>query len=287
MTHKKKFLVTGANGFLGKHVCRQLAEKGYDVVAIDLPDNDITDSAAMVKLFQEHKPDGVFHTAALLPHAKGGDDVQSLFKANVIGTLNILEACRQAGVKNIIYSSSMSVYGTDIATIPVTETHALNPATPYAVSKKHGEDLCQLYHKLYGFNVIVLRYSGIYGKGPNNGIVSKFITQARNGEPLQVNSKSSWDIVLVDDVATANIAAMERAEELGFETINIGSGQEITVKELAEKIIDLSKSSSRIECPDNFPPAAPRFYFDIVKAKKMLGFAPTPVAEGLTKAIQP
>ena len=265
---KKKVLITGANGFIGSHLCEALNKKGYDVA--HLGKADIRDFKEILKIFKKQKPYGVFHLAALLPPGENN----AFFDVNVKGTFNLLEACRLCDVKRFIYSSSMSVYG-DAKYLPVDEKHPNNTSDFYGLSKLLGEELVKLYIKQYDLNAIILRYSGVYGPGKKQGAVANFIKNAKLDKPLTITHNISWDIIYIKDVVEANIMAFEKADKLRFEIINIGSGKEINIKDLAEKIIQITGSKSKIRILASHGSLAPRhFYFNINKAKRLLKFKP-------------
>jgi len=262
----KRVLVTGADGFIGSHLCGVLKKKGYEV--FDLEGADIRDPEAVLSVLKKCKPDGVFHLAAII----NSENNNGFFDVNSRGTLNLLEACKIAGVRNFIYSSTMMVYGKP-QYLPVDEKHPVYPETFYGLSKRIGERLVEFYSKNYNLNAVILRYSGVYGPGKKQGAVPNFIANALQGKPLEILEDINWDIVHVSDVAKANASALEEAQGLKFEIINIGSGKEIGIKELAKKIIGISKSKSKIIIPEqSLPP--PHFYFNITKAEKLLNFNP-------------
>lgn len=282
----KKVLVTGAAGFIGSHLCELLLDKGYKVIGLDLKEGkraerlkknknfqiikgDIRNFEEVFKLFKKYKPKGIFHTAALIPQKITVDSPLQFFEVNVKGTFNLLEACRLLSIKKFVYSSSMSVYGKEIKHLPVNEKQQANPADFYGLTKFGGEELCNFYAKKYNLDTVILRYSGVWGQGRENGAVADFIKNAFSNKPLEILSDTSWDIVYVKDVAVANVRAFERADDLKSKIINIGSGKEINIKELAKKIIYIIGSKSKIKLSKTLPHF--RFYLDISRAKKLLG----------------
>jgi UDP-glucose 4-epimerase len=177
------------------------------------------------------------------------------------------------GVKTFIYSSTMGVYGKDLKYLPVDEKHPANASNPYGLSKRMGEELVEFYSKQYGLNAIILRYSGVFGLGKKQGAVVNFIQNAALNKPLKITENISWDIVYVGDIIKASIKALEIADKMKFEIINIGSGMEISAKALAEKIIKLTGSKSKIIMPNKNLPCY-HFCFNINKAKRLLKFKP-------------
>ena len=271
---KKKVLVIGANGFIGSHLCDALNKKGYQVIGLyynsGKRNTDIRDFKSILKILKKHKPEAVFHTAAVLPGRK--DNPFLFFEVNTKGTFNLLEACRLQGVKKFIYSSTMSVYGKDIEYLPIDEKHPTNVSDFYGLTKFLGEELVRFYAKNHNLNAIVLRYSGVYGPGKEQGAVANFIRNAKQNKPLKISNNICWDIIYIKDVVEANIKALEKADKLKFEIINIGSGKEININNLAEKIIKITGSKSNIVFNKSLP--CFHFYFNINKAKKLLKFKP-------------
>lgn len=296
----KKALVTGAAGFIGSYIVEDLLLDGYDVIALDLGDAkkithlkdhknlkvvkaDILQFDQLLSIIEKEKPDYIFHVAALLKSVS--DEPFEFFEANVNGTLNVLEASKRAGIKKLIYSSSMAVYG-DAKDLPVDELDPVNPDDFYGQSKLMGEELCKWYANHYGLNIIILRYSGVYGPRRDSGAVANFIKNAKANEPLKIDKNISWDQVYVKDVSKANLLALQKIDQVKFEVINIGSGKELPIKDLAKMIIDVSKSASKVELQEGFTDTPEmRFYFDISKAKELLGFVPTLTDEALKEYI--
>lgn len=297
-----KVLVTGAAGFVGSHLCEGLLNRGFDVIGLiygndtnigHLKKNkkfktvkgDITNFQEVLDILKKYEPDGVFHVAAAVPSNETKEDSPSLFfEVNVKGTFNLLEACRQTNIEKFIYSSSMSVYNKEAKQLPVSEENSVDPRDFYGLSKWQGEELVRIYTEKYKSNAIILRYAGIYGPRKEEGAVATFIKNALQNKPIDIFSDISWDIVYVEDVVQANILAFEKLEKLGFAVVNIGSGREVHIKELAGKIIGITKSHSKIKINkirDSF-----RFYFKINKAQKLLGFKPISLEKGLFLTVQ-
>ena len=297
----RKVLVTGASGFIGSHLSGVLLKRGYEVVGLYLDQEqrieqlkkqrgfhaievDITDRKELEKVFSIHNLKGVFHTAAKLPDGKQEDPIL-FFDVNVKGTINILDVCLKYGVKDIVYSSSMSVYGTNRQSLPVNEQHPVAPYDFYSLSKFQGEEVCGLYAQYHNLNIVILRYAGVYGEGRRDGVVFTFLKQALENKTLKIYENTSWDIVYVRDVIEANILVLEKADVLSGEVINIGSGVEVSVQDLAKNIIELTNSKSQIQSQGSSSPSR-RFFYDIRKAKKMLNFTPHSPYEGLQEYLK-
>jgi len=303
---KEKVLVTGATGFVGSHLCEALINDGYQVIALvhnkkeisylknhdklKIIKGDIRNFIEIFKIFEKNKPSGIFHMAAVQP-SKQNNDPTSFFESNVRGTFNLLESCRLLNIKNIIYSSSMSVYGSiykrKTGNLPIDENYPTDPFDFYSLTKLKGEEFCQFYAKQFNLNIIILRYSGIFGVGKNRGAVANFVKNAIAGNSIKVLSNINWDIIYVKDVIKSNIAAFKKIAQMQFEIINIGSGKEINIKELAENILEISGSKSKIELEKNPFLSKPfHFYYNIAKAKKLLKFNPMPIKQGLQQYIK-
>ena len=295
-------LVTGATGFIGSHLCHELVQKGYRVFGLSHSGNmrsiesllqqnnfhllqaDICDTGCISSMIEENNIGAVFHLAAQLPSADDLDDPQSSFDVNVRGTLTTLHAACMNKVTKFIYSSSIDVYLEPPQYLPVDERHPTRPGTHYGVGKLAGE----LYGSLYSnsIKVTVLRYSIVYGRGcKRGGAANRFIHQATNFEPLTIYGAGaqSNDFVYVGDVVQANLLALEQ-DKPGI--YNIGSGEETSVKNLAQSIIKLTGSRSGIFFTHTESNKPFRFALDISLAQKALGYEPLTLSQGLSEYIK-
>lgn len=298
---RKNILVTGATGFIGSYLCEALLQKGHAVFGLSnstdtqkikhLIDQkefhflkgDILDLAGLNKIIKENKIEVIFHLAALLLSEKALDNPFLLFDINARGTLNLLNAAYQNKVDRFIYSSTMSVYSEPPQYLPVDEEHPTKPSTVYGVSKLEGELCCNLYSK--EMKTIVLRYGGVYGKGQHqHNALFRFVSQTLNNTPITIygSGLQTSDFVYVKDIIQANLLAMERGQS---DIYNIGSGEEISIKELAEKIINLTGSKSKIVFQDAKVNRPFRFVLNIGKARKILGYSPFSFEQGLSKYV--
>lgn len=300
MPKRKTVLVTGANGFVGSKLCKFLLGKGFFVVGVSLHStsaaikgmnrdthfvftkSDIRNFNEINAVVKKYRPNAIFHTAAKISEQE--KDELDIFNTNVLGTLNVLQSAARNNVQAIIHSSSMAVYGLDVTRAAVDERHALNPVDIYALSKVQAEELCTWYAKNRGLNVAILRYSGIYGLGKKEGAVARFTQNAMSGALLEVGRNVLWDIVYVDDVVKANFLAFKKINTLKLTIVNIGSGESITVVDLAKKIVRLCKSTSRVDVKSK--KLALQFTYNINKAKKLLGFKPMLIEQGLKNYIK-
>lgn len=254
-------LVIGGAGFIGSHFVEQLLTSDVaEVVVFDnfasgklenladaLKDSrcrlaegscDIRDANALAQAMQGM--DGVFHLAALwLLHCR--DHPREAFEVNISGTFNVLEACVEAGIKRLVFSSSASVYG-DAAELPMTENHPFNNRNFYGATKISGESMCRAFHDRYGLDYVGLRYMNVYGPRQDlnkayAGVIPSLLRRATAGEAPVINGDGSqaYDFVHVSDVARANRLAMEA--EVTDECINVGTGVQTRIRDLAELLL--------------------------------------------------
>jgi len=249
----KRVVVTGGAGFIGSHLAEELARREYDVIIVDdlstgklenikhllyrnnveFNQGSVTDLLLLTNLF--HNIQYVFHQAAIPSVPRSISNPKASHEANMTGTLNVLQAAKDNGVKKIIYASSSSVYG-DTPTLPKREDMAPNPRSPYAVTKLAGEHYCQVFREVYGLSTICLRYFNIYGprQEPDSqyaAAIPKFIQGALHNKPLTIfgDGNQTRDFTFVKDAVEANILA---AESDASGVFNIGSGENITINDL-------------------------------------------------------
>ena len=251
-------LVTGGAGFIGSHIVEQLINIGHEVVVVDneYSDNenfhwrddtyniniDITDKA-LKNAFTN--VDYVFHLAA---EARIGPAIENPVNAvniNTIGTCNVLQCARDAGVKKVMYSSTSSGYGLNPS--PNDETQPDDCLNPYSVSKVAGEKICKMYTDLYGLKTVIFRYFNVFGeRAPKKGqyapVIGIFLRQLAADEKLTIvgDGEQRRDFVYVKDVANANImAALSNADDEAYgQVYNVGSGKNYSVNDIASFISD-------------------------------------------------
>ncbi len=267
-----KAIVTGGKGFIGTHLVNTLKERGVEVVVVDLPENDIRDTDKMCALFKG--ADVVFHVAAVprvpysIEHPLESND------ANITGTLSVLVAAKDAGVKRVVFSSSSSVYG-NASVMPISESLPQRPISPYALQKYVGELYCKLFFDVYQLPTVSLRYFNIYGPGasPEGAyalVIAKFLKQRLEGGPMTITGDGTQtrDFTHVRDVITANILAAESTNVGKGEVLNIGAGKNASVNRVAELIGGATENiPARLEPHDTLA--------DNSLAKKLLGWEPT------------
>ena len=266
-----RFLVIGGAGFIGSHVVRHLLEAGAAKVVIydnfargknsnlgeclldprcgvfphggDIRDVDVLDSAMK-------EIDGVFHLSAMwLLHCK--DYPRTAFEVNIQGTFNVLEACVKNKIPRLVYSSSASVYG-DAVEVPMTEEHPFNNRNFYGATKIAGEAMCRAFYDRYELDYVGLRYMNVYGPNQDQtaaytGVIPIMLNKIDNNEEPQINGDGTqaYDFVSVEDVARANLAAMESKKTDEF--YNVGTGIQTTIKELCDLILTLKDSKLKVK----------------------------------------
>lgn len=249
-----KALVTGGAGFIGSHMVDALIERGDEVTCVDdcsAPQNEHfywNDRATNVEADIRDPGirecydgvDVVFHLAARSRIQPTIDNPSESFSVNVLGTQEVLEASRRSGVRRVVYSASSSYYG-NVNTPPFREDMPPGCATPYSLSKWQGEQICDLYTKLYGLSTISLRYFNVYGpreplRGEYAPVMGLFGRQHREGKAITVvgTGEQRRDFTFITDVVRANLLAAECVEVTGV--VNIGTGTNVSILELARLI---------------------------------------------------
>ncbi len=300
MSTPKRFLVTGADGFIGSHVCETLARRGHRVTALayynsfgtwgwlDRIDADTTDSIEVVlgdvrDPFHVEKvmrgADVVLHLAALIGIPYSYVAPQSYVDTNVTGTLNVLEAAQRLGVARVIQTSTSEVYGS-AQFVPITEAHPLRAQSPYAASKIGADQLALSYQRSFGTPVVVMRPFNTYGPRQSaRAVIPTIIVQALSGvEPIRLGSLSpTRDFNYVEDIARAFAIVGEADGGIG-EVVNFGSNFEISIGQVVEAVgealgrrLDVETETRRIRPADS---EVDRLWADNSKARELFGWRP-------------
>ena len=302
-----KCLVTGGAGFIGSHIVEGLLERGDEVRVldnfstgkeenlkdfqgeIDLIKGDLCEQADLVSSVKDIEY--IFHQAAFVSVPLSMEDPEGCFEINVNGTIKLLSAAQESGVKRVVLASSAAVYG-DNPAVPLNEGAQLNPLSPYAASKRVGEIYTKIYSNLLNLEVVALRYFNVYGPRQNPesdyaAVIPIFIKKILAGENPTINGDGgqSRDFVYIDDIVRANLLAAESIQAPG-RVINICSGTEINLLQLVE---NLSTIFSR-EVQPNFEKERPgdiyRSSGDPALAEDILEFKPQMDLEtGLRKTV--
>jgi UDP-glucose 4-epimerase len=298
-------LVTGGAGFIGSNIVRLLLEEGHQVTVLDnlssgyrcnldpFPDvriieGDVRDEATLNRAMVNVEV--VLHVAASVGNARSIERPVEDSEINVIGTLRVLEAARQAGVRKIVHSSSAGIFG-ELKTLPIREDHPAEPDSPYGASKLAAEKLCLTYGKLYNLEVVCLRYFNVYGINQRydayGNVIPIFAHRMLQGIGLTIfgDGEQTRDFVNVRDVAVANYqSAMAKGVSGAF---NIGSEERITINRLARLMGEVAGIPMVIEYGPARSGDVRHSLADISAARQVFGYKPSvDLVEGLAEYIQ-
>ena len=298
-----RILVTGGAGFIGSHVTKQLADRGYEVVVYDnlsrgfkkLVDPRVTfikgSLAEKTKLVGALKGvDAVIHMAAFIVVPESVEKPELYWENNVLGTKILLEAVRKAGVEKIIFSSSATVYG-EPDKLPLTEDAPVKKAAnPYGQTKIEMEKLIKKAYDSHGLSAVILRYFNPYGPNelhkPETHAVPNFIKAALNHQPIPLHWRGEQirDFIYVEDLASAHIAPVDLE---GFHIFNVGTGRGTKVIDIVKKTFNVIGYEVPIRDLGEREGDVPTNYTATKKIEKELGWkAKTPLKEGLEKTIR-
>ena len=300
-------LVTGSAGFIGGHLVDRLLDMGVSVVGIDNMRSGLQStvdlhikkgnfhpkyidirSDEVSSVFREFKPDVVFHLAAIPGVAPSVIDPVISNSANIGGTVSILNACRESGVKRLVFSSSSSVYGgSDV--LPTPESTALNPKSPYALQKKIGEEYCRMFSDIYNLDTVCLRYFNVFGPRQRAdsayaAVISAFCNSVKvmKRPVIYGDGEQSRDFCFVENVVSANILAAEHDGLFGGEAFNVGCGGNISINSICSSLNTLSPIYK-----DERPGDVRCSQADISKASNYFGYSPdVSYQDGLAKTLK-
>jgi nucleoside-diphosphate-sugar epimerase len=295
----EKVLVTGGAGFVGFHVCERLIKEGYDVYSIDnfsVGKNvnkkvetyfcNLTDAPAVLSIFRKVKPDYVIHLAAFARIQPSLDEPYLWISNNVNSTVNVLWASHVMGVRKVVYSSSSSVYGDNKT--PFKETMKPDIKTPYALSKWMGEEMCQMFTKVYHLPCVTVRYFNVYGKrqiesGKFSTVLGVWFKAKREKQKLLITQvgKNKRDFTHIDDIVDGTYRAMLYGKS--GEVYNLGCGKNYTLTEVAT-LVQPNKRMHKYGLKRR--QEAWETKADITKAKKDLGWTPkVSLKEGIKRCL--
>ncbi len=224
-----KILITGGKGFIGSHLVESLSKK-HAIKIFDLKEGK--DVRNFELLLEEAKDvEAIIHLAALCKASESIEIPLEYFSTNIIGTANVLEVARRLGIKKVIHASSA----------------AISSLTPYGISKKHAEELCKLYIKLYKMNVIILRIFNVYGERNDKGVIKEFLERIKNNLPLIVHGDGNFvrDYIHVKDVVKAIEIFIDNDYPSGI--YEIGTGVGTSVNELVEMLKEITKRKIEVK----------------------------------------
>ncbi|MGD0159553.1 MAG: SDR family oxidoreductase [Candidatus Bathyarchaeia archaeon] len=310
MTKFSRVLVAGGAGFIGSHIADRLIDQDVEVTVLDnlyagrlenlencsrsrkfrFVRGDVRKFSVVKRLVKD--VDAVFNDAAVVSVPRSLEEPLLANEVNVGGTLNLLKASVDSGVKRYVQASSASVYG-NTETLPVDESLAVNPLSPYAVAELAAENYARVFHRAYGLETVCLRYFNVYGPRQTfsaySGAITIFLNKLSGGQRPVIfgDGEQTRDFVYVEDVVEANMLAMNSAKGVG-EAINIGTGVPHTINELVQRLqekLDKKRLKPIYKSPRQGD--VRNSYASIEKAKRMLGYKPKfSLQEGINKLIE-
>jgi nucleoside-diphosphate-sugar epimerase len=303
-------LVTGGAGFIGSNLTEALLKKGHRVRVLDnfstgkkenllfaerfssfeMVEGDIRDRAVCQTAMRN--VEYVFHQAALPSVQRSVEDPLTTHMVNAVGTLNVLLATKEAGVRKVIYASSSSIYG-DTPTLPKVETMPSNPLSPYALQKQVGEKYCRLFSQLYGLETVSLRYFNVFGPKQDpasiySAVIPRFINALlrRKSPTIFGDGEQSRDFTYIDNVVHANLLAMS-AEDCQGEAMNIACGSRASLNQLWEILAGIVGSEVAPVYSEARKGDVKHSLADISKAKQLLNYDPlVGIETGLARTVE-
>lgn len=304
-------LITGTAGFIAGKVAEFLLDEGHTVTGVDNLNDaydvrlkewrlarlearpgfrfqrlDVANRRALRPCFQDSPPEAVINLAARAGVRPSVQDPWIYLEANVTGTLNLLELCREFDVKKLVLASTSSLYGASNALPFREDANTDRPLSPYAASKKAAEALCYTYHALYGLDVTVFRYFTVYGPaGRPDMSPFRFVQWICEGRPVTVygDGRQSRDFTYVDDIARGTVAGLR---PLGYQVINLGSDQPVVLMDLVRLVEELAGRQAILEFHPAHPADVPATWADIGRAEQLLDWRPrVPFREGVERLV--
>lgn len=306
-------LITGGAGFIGSHLSEKIIDLGHKVVCVDnfndyydpaikennisgIIDNenyrlyraDILDKKAIGEIFSIDGIDLVIHLAARAGVRPSLSNAALYEKVNVEGTINLLENCREHGIRRFIFASSSSVYGGN-KKIPFSETDRVDfPVSPYAATKKSGELICYTYHHLYDISIFAFRFFTVYGPRQRPEMaIHKFSRKILGDKPVEVygDGTSSRDYTYIDDIINGITNSLGCIN--GYEVINLGNSKPVGLLKLIGLIEETAGKKALINFEDMQPGDVFTTYADTQKARKLIDYSPeTPIEKGIGHFIE-
>ena len=258
-----RVLITGGAGFIGSHLALALQKRAAVRIVDNLRTGDcrrlegsnvdfvqasVLDTAALRSAMSG--ADVVFHLAAMVGVQESMDNPRGCIETNVIGTLNVLEAAAEAGVRKLVFASSAAIYGDD-PPVPTSETASPSPKSPYAMTKLDGEYLCEMFLREERLKTATLRFFNVFGPGqdpasPYAAAIPTFLRYAMSGEEVTIfgDGEQTRDFVYVEDIVSSLLFVAENSDLTG--AYNCGYGCQTTINEIATRILALTQSKSRL-----------------------------------------
>ncbi len=306
-------LVTGGAGFIGSHLCGRLISEGHRVICLDnfddfydpeikrrnireaieeaqfeLIEGDIRNNEIIERIFRSQTFDAVVHLAARAGVRPSIDYPKLYEEVNVQGSINLLDACREFGVKNFVFASSSSVYGGN-SKIPFSEEDRVEtPISPYAATKRAGELFCYTYHRLFGIDIACLRYFTVYGPRQRPEMaIHKFARLIEGNERVTMygNGQSMRDYTYIDDIIDGTMGAIYGNK--GYEVYNLGESRTTRLSDLIRMLEKALGKKAIIEGLPEQRGDMPVTFANIEKARKKLGYDPrVSMEEGIGQFVE-
>ena len=300
-----KVLVTGGAGFIGKHLTSFLLKKDHSVTIFDnfsnstkkslvsliqmgakVIEGDILNISDIENAIKNH--DTVIHLAAKISVSESIDNPSETFQVNIDGTKNVLASCEKNHVKKMVIASSAAVYGEGNHNANLTEETKMNPISPYGESKVMMEKVVSEWKPNYDFNYVILRFFNIYGIGQSSeyaGVITKCLEKIKQKKPIEIfgDGLQTRDFVAIEDVINAIYNAMQSSNSGIY---NIASGKTITINELVDEIILLSRKQLEVKHINAKKGEIRHSHADISKAKKEIQFSPKTNLDGIKKLLE-
>jgi UDP-glucuronate 4-epimerase len=308
-----QFLLTGGAGFIGSHLAEKLLNDGHTVHCLDnfndyyspqikreniqtasldaayhLYEGDILDMQFLSAMFSRTRYDCVIHLAARAGVRPSIQDPLLYEKVNVLGTMHLLELCKQHRIKKFIFASSSSVYGANVK-VPFSESDSVdNPVSPYAATKKAGELICHTYHHLYDLSVSCLRFFTVYGPRQRPDMaIHKFARFIYEGKPIPVygNGKSKRDYTYIDDIIQGVLGAIEHCQ--GYHIYNLGESRTVELLYLIELLQKSLGRKANMQFFPEQPGDVPMTFADIQHAREEIKYNPQiSIEDGISSFIE-
>lgn len=306
-------LITGGAGFIGSSLADNLLNEGHNITVVDnfndyyayeikagnvehnlnnpnyrLYKADLADKTALRKIFAENKFDAVVHLAGRAGVRPSIDRPEDYIESNILGTIHILELMKDYAVKKLVFASSSSVYGNCKEQIFSEDLKVTEPISQYAATKSAGEQFCYTYHKLYGMNVVCLRFFTVYGPRQRPDLaIHKFTDLISENKPIPVfgDGTTKRDYTFIDDIVSGIKAAISY-DRTPYEIINLGGGEPVSLSRMIEVIENTLGKKAIIDRKPMQKGDVDKTVADIRKAEKLLGYNPqTRFVDGIAKFV--
>ncbi len=289
-----KYLISGGGGFIGSNIAERLVQDGHIVRILDNFSTGKRDNLkhlnGKIELFEGdirsyhivqeavNGIDYVLHQAALPSVPRSIKDPMTTNEVNIVGTLNMLQASRDAGVKRFVFASSSSIYG-DSEVLPKREDMIPNPKSPYAISKLTGEYYCKVFYRIYGLQTIALRYFNVFGPRQDptsqySAVIPKFITSIKQGNEITVfgDGEQTRDFTHVSNVIQANMLAAVAPEKACGMAFNVACNERISLNEMIKTMFEYIGKETKIKYEEQRPGDVKHSLADITLIQNYLGY---------------